>query len=519
MDEEHYRRLIAEGVEPWNRWRAASAVMPQLEGASLIEVKLTGADLRGADLRHALLMGADLTGADLSGARLDGANLMGTRITQARLDGASLAGAILQGVDWVGAKLAGLDLSRANLSGANLNAADLTGTTLDDALAAPVRLDGATLAAASLRRVNLTGASLSRAVLTNADLSAATLLSVWASAADFTGARLAGADLRMADLSDARLVGADLTDAKLMGTQLFDADLTGARLAGAVFNGAGLMRACLADTDLTGIDLSMANLSFANCRGATLVETNLAGALLVRTDFTGARLHGALVFGTAAWDVILDEADQKDLRVTRLGQPRVVVDNLEVAQFVYLLLSNQRIRAVLETVTSKAVLLLGRFSPERKPVLDALREALRQRGWVPVMFDFEPVASRDFTETIQILAGLARFVIVDLTDARSAPQELASFVPQLPSVPVQPIIQSGHEPWAIFADLPARYAWVRPPHVYDDVDGLLRDLDSRIVGPALARSESPDRDAALLARIRQLESENAALRGRGDGGG
>ena len=189
-----------------------------------------------------------------------------------------------------------------------------------------------------------------------------------------------------------------------------------------------------------------------------------------------------------------------------------------MAQFVYLLLSNQRIRAVLETVTSKAVLLIGRFSAERKTVLDALREALRQRGWVPVMFDFEPVASRDFTETIQILAGLARFVIVDLTDARSVPQELASFVPQLPSVPVQPIIQSGHEPWAIFADLPARYAWVRPPHVYDDVDGLLRDLDSRIVGPALRQEREPGsgRRAAGAhppARVRERRAARSGRRG------
>ena len=81
-------------------------------------------------------------------------------------------------------------------------------------------------------------------------------------------------------------------------------------------------------------------------------------------------------------------------------EPEITVDNLEVAQFIYLLLNNERIRHVIDTITSKAVLILGRFTPERKAVLDALREELRKRDYLPVLFDFDKPASKDLTETV-----------------------------------------------------------------------------------------------------------------------
>jgi hypothetical protein len=92
------------------------------------------------------------------------------------------------------------------------------------------------------------------------------------------------------------------------------------------------------------------------------------------------------------------------------------VDNLEVDQFIYLLLNNQKIRDVIDTITSKVVLILGRFKPERKVILDVLRDQLRKHNYTPVLFDFEKPTIRDLTETVNTLAHLVRFIIVDLTD-------------------------------------------------------------------------------------------------------
>jgi len=156
-----------------------------------------------------------------------------------------------------------------------------------------------------------------------------------------------------------------------------------------------------------------------------------------------------------------------------------------VAQFVYLLLSSPRIRQTLDTITAKVVLILGRFTPERLSILTSIREALRNRNYLPILFDFAGPTNRDLTETVSTLAHLARFVIVDLTDARSIPQELMAIVPNLPSVPVQPLVAAGQAEYAMFEHF-RRYPWVLELISYSDANMLIDLLDQRVILPAEA---------------------------------
>lgn len=127
------------------------------------------------------------------------------------------------------------------------------------------------------------------------------------------------------------------------------------------------------------------------------------------------------------------------------------MDNLEVAQFIYLLLNNEKIRDVIDTIGKKAVLILGRFTAERKAVLDAIRHSLRNQGYLPILFDFDKPSTRDTQETIVTLADISRFIVADITDPKSISQELASIVPNFPSVPVQPVLQKDSSLGATFS--------------------------------------------------------------------
>ena len=149
-------------------------------------------------------------------------------------------------------------------------------------------------------------------------------------------------------------------------------------------------------------NLYQANLIEADLRGANLCGAKLRRAQLVDTNFTGADLTGCHIFGISAWRLKLERAKQQSLVITDTNEPEITVDNIEVAQFVYLLLHNEKVRDVIDTITSKAVLILGRFTEERKAVLDALRDELRQRNYLPILFDFEKPRTRDTDETITL---------------------------------------------------------------------------------------------------------------------
>jgi hypothetical protein len=147
------------------------------------------------------------------------------------------------------------------------------------------------------------------------------------------------------------------------------------------------------------------------------------------------------------------------------------------------MLHNEKIREVIDTITSKAVLILGRFTDERKAVLDALREELRKRDYLPILFDFEKPVSRDTDETITLLARMAKFVIADVTDAKAVLQELRAFVPNLSSLPVQPIILAAQKEPGMF-DFYRNMPWFLKVHHYADQEQLLADLGEKVIRPA-----------------------------------
>jgi hypothetical protein len=312
---------------------------------------------------------------------------------------------------------------------------------------------------------------------------------------------LRGANLHMANLGGANLSGAILRYAQFSLADICEANLSGADLYGANLDRVDLSGANLCGTNLKGTDLRGANLTRANLTGADLQR-----ATLVDTDLTGADLTGCRVYGVSAWNLKLKRTKQENLVITPYrGNERkiITVDDIEVAQFVYLLLHNEKIRDVIDTIGKKGVLLLGRFTEGRMVVLERLRDKLRELGFLPMVFNFDKPETKDFAETVRLLCNLSKFVIVDITNPRSAPLELQATVPDY-MVPFVPILQQGEEPFAMFVDLQNKYDWVLQPVVgYPSVERLIEVLVDEIVRPAEAKF-----DELLLRRTGTLRVKN-----------
>ena len=105
-----------------------------------------------------------------------------------------------------------------------------------------------------------------------------------------------------------------------------------------------------------------------------------------------------------------------------------------------------------------------------------------------MLFDFEKPSSQTTVETVSTLAHMARFVIADLTDAKSILQELQAVVPASPSVVVQPLLLAAQEEPGMF-DFIRKFPWVLDTHRYTDQKTLLEELEEVVIAPAESKAK------------------------------
>ncbi len=312
---------------------------------------------------------------------------------------------------------------------------------------------------------------------------------------DLDEADLAKLNLSGVDLSKAFLQKADFYETDLAGADLSEAHLMDAKLLFANLSDANLSQAMLFGTDFMGSDLSNANLT-----GATLAK-----ATLVSTKVDNAKISGSWIYAVNVWDLEGEFAEQKDLIITRKGQPIITVDNIKVAQFIFLILNNEEIRDVINTLTSKSVLILGRFADDkRKAILNSLRNSLREYNLLPIVFDFDRPIDRNITETVKTLAGISYFVIADVTSPKSSPLELQAIIPDY-QIPVVPIIQGGELSFSMINDLRTQHSGLLDPLTYDTEESLIKVLKPAIIDPAIEKQNELRLIKAQKPKIRSAK--------------
>jgi hypothetical protein len=304
---------------------------------------------------------------------------------------------------------------------------------------------------------------------------------------DFSGANFSDANLSQCMLNHANFSDADVSDVNLSHAHLWAADFSRAHLSHTNLSNANLGHANLSHANFSRVNLTGVNLYNANLNSTDLTGADLTRANLINAQFTNAKLSGCRIFGISTWNIKLDGITLSDLIVTQHDEADIIVDDLETAQLVNWLLDNRQTREYYgEWRATKTVFILGRFRPERKAGLDAIREELRHRQYIPIVFDFDKPLNQNLTETVMALASMARFVITDLSDPHSIPHDLMYFARDLYFVPIQPIfgpVPVHPNEYSMIEHL-QRYPHVLPTFRYESQDDLIAQLAKKVIDPA-----------------------------------
>ncbi len=291
-----------------------------------------------------------------------------------------------------------------------------------------------------LGRAKLNEANLSYAKFNNSNLTEAELNNSIAIKADFYEAKMYKSKINGAILKGAKLIGTTMLDAEIIGSNLDGALLWGTMLQSAyidnsTFNnktsldGAKLYGVSAKQTSFVNSNLNRADFSNANLSGAIFNNSNLTHTSFNEADISNAHIINCCVYGISAWDIKTNNSTKtENLNISKDCKGSLTIDDIEIPQFIYLILNNKKISNLITTMRTKSVLILGSFNDKSKSVLDRLKKILANKNLIPIIFDFKPSEKQDLMETVRTLALLSNFVIVDLSIPAGQLHELASIV-------------------------------------------------------------------------------------------
>ena len=131
---------------------------------------------------------------------------------------------------------------------------------------------------------------------------------------------------------------------------------------------------------------------------------------------------------------------------------------------------------------------------------------MREYNLLPIVFDFDRPTDRDYTETVQTLAGLSLFTIVDVTSPKSTPLEMEATVKQF-KIPYVPIIDISVDPrpFAMIVDSQNSFHWVLQTFGYESKEELLDNLETIIIKRALEKHNQLREQKANIQEILTLD--------------
>ncbi|MBC7776257.1 MAG: pentapeptide repeat-containing protein, partial [Phycisphaerae bacterium] len=257
------------------------------------------------------------------------------------------------------------------------------------------------------------------------------------------------------DFSGIHLSNASISHAFAEGLNFRDAEVVGCH-----FEEGDFSRADFSNTVFTNTKFNKTILTDASFDGATFVNCNLNRVNLVNADFRLKEIRETVVYGLSAWDLktspemkqsklVIEKSYDLYSDIIASGKIPMMVDDIEMAQFVYYLSSHKNLRKMINILNSKGVLLLGKFKDGGLEHLYKLMDWFKKRGYTPMLFDFDRPDNLDYTETVITMAALSKFIVADLSGG-SVPQELYA---SLSSFEKPVIVYSNQPAYSMFKDI------------------------------------------------------------------
>ena len=345
-------------------------------------------------------------------------------------------------------------------------------------------LDGATFSHCPMDSVTIEHTSADDVGFESSDLQRARLRDV-----DVNGCRFRGGSLRNADLWLARFRNGEFRQTEMGwltasggsfdSVQFFDTELDGARFLSVGFRGASFENVQLPHSVWSDIKLEDSRWRNVDLRHASFFRVNC----------DGASFENCNVFGLGVCE-LAGQLRRESRLLCGEGPDPLLLNDLRFAPFLHELAYEDAFGRVVEALTAKFVLILGRFTDDRKPILDRLRRALRHFGYVPHLVDYD--CKQSWLHVVKTAAMCSRFVIADLTEPRSVPAEVVEILRLRETLIVAPIVQAGYDEPPIFGELRAT-GQLLTKYEYRDADVLIRHLATAVIEPCETTIERMER--------------------------
>lgn len=280
--------------------------------------------------------------------------------------------------------------------------------------------------------------------------------------------------------------GLELTNVSIHNAFAEGLNIQGSKIAHCHFEEGNFAGADFSNAEFVNTTFNKTILADANFDGASFVNCNLNRINITNANFCLREIRETVVYGVSAWDLkTCDEMKQSRLIIEKTyelysdiianGKIPLMVDNIELAQFIYYLSNHKKMRDVLNILNAKGVLLLGQFKDGGLERLYKLYDWLKEKNYMPMIFDFERPVNMDYTETVITMAGLSKMIIADLSGG-SVPQELHATLTNFQ----KPIIAySKTGAYSMFKDLKRKNPYAFDFEYIDDAD-LFTKMDTNL---------------------------------------